>query len=417
MPHTVNPKSPFLDAPVVLIADDENLIRLQIRRVMEQAGYRVVETSNGEECLLAYVSVQPDIVLLDAIMPEIDGFECCRRLQTLPENYHVPVLIITGLDDQESVDLAFASGASDYITKPIHWPVLLHRVRHLIKQSQIYRELEETNYGLELRVQARTQELEETLLRLQFEVEERKKAERQVRESLAKAKELSDLKSRLINTLSHEFRTPLSMISLASEFLEMKPHISEPEKRSQKFSQIKVNVKRITRILDDALTINRGESGHVLFHTSSIDFVSFCQKLVEEWEMLKGEKHILRFEPKELTASIPIDTGLIEQAFTHLFMNAIRYSPEGGEVLIAIASQSNLVSFEISDRGIGIPATDLPKIFDKFYRASNANSIPGSPGAGLGLSIVKQAIDLHNGKIKVESELDLGTHITVILPK
>jgi two-component system, sensor histidine kinase and response regulator len=417
MPNNVSPKSPHLENAIVLIADDESLIRMQVRRVMEQAGYKVVETSNSEECLLTYVSLQPDIVLLDAVMAGMDGFECCKRLQMLPESYHAPVLMITGLDDKESVDLAFDSGASDYITKPIHWPLLLHRVRNLIQQSQIYRELEEANYTLELRVQARTQELEEALESLQIEAEERKKAEGKVRQSLAKEKDLSEMKSRLINTLSHEFRTPLSLISLASEFLEMKPNLAEPEKRSRKFSQIRVNVKRITRTLDDALMINRGESGQILFHTSLTNFVPFCQRLATEWEFLKGEKHTIKFQSFDNVYSIPIDMNLMEQALTHLFTNAIRYSPEGGEIMISIASQAKMLCFEISDRGIGIPEPDQSKIFDKFYRASNANSIPGSPGAGLGLSIVKQIIDLHNGKIKVESKLDQGTRITVILPR
>ncbi|CAN1212829.1 ATP-binding protein [Tumidithrix helvetica PCC 7403] len=417
MTNNLSPKSQQLEPALVLIADDESLMRMQVSRVMKQAGYQIVETSNGEECLLTYVRMQPDIVLLDAIMPEMDGFECCMRLQTLPENHHAPVLMITGLDDKKSVDLAFESGATDYITKPIHWPVLLHRVRRLIQQSQIYRRLEETNYTLELHVQARTQELEATLLRLQFEVEERKKAEEQVRQSLTKEKELSDMKSRLINTLSHEFRTPLSLISLASEFLEMKPNLTEPEKRSRKFSQIRANVKRITRILDDALTINRSESGNILFHTASVDFVSFCQRLVTEWQFLKEEKHELQFRAEEIPSAIPIDMGLLEQALTHLFVNAIRYSPEGGEVQIIVTAQPSFVSFQICDRGIGIPEEDRPKIFDKFYRASNANSIPGSPGAGLGLSIVKQVIDLHGGKIQVESEIDCGTKMTVILPR
>ncbi|HEY9853100.1 MAG TPA: response regulator [Leptolyngbyaceae cyanobacterium] len=129
------------DYPLILVIDDDRLMRIQLRRAMEQIGYRVAEASDGQEGLTAYMSLHPDIVLLDALMPVMDGFTCCNLLQQLPGGDRTPVLMITGLEDAESVDLAFEVGAIDYITKPIHWPVLSQRVRRLLEASRATEEL------------------------------------------------------------------------------------------------------------------------------------------------------------------------------------------------------------------------------------------------------------------------------------
>lgn len=143
-------------SPIVLIADDEKLMRLQLRRALEQEGYRVIEAVDGADCLTLYAQHQPDIVLLDALMPVMNGFDCCATLQTLMDDASTPVLIITGLDDKTAVDQAFAAGATDYVMKPIHWPVLLQRVRRLLQQVQLkqqqaklYAKLEAANQALQ----------------------------------------------------------------------------------------------------------------------------------------------------------------------------------------------------------------------------------------------------------------------------
>jgi len=138
------PKEPF----IILVVDDDTVTRQMIGETMEKEGYKVVEATNGEQCLAVYQRIQPHIILLDAIMPVMDGFTCCIHLQALPRGERTPILMITGLDDKESVDQAFAVGAADYITKPIHWPVLLQRVKRLIQQAQLYQELEAVNQEL-----------------------------------------------------------------------------------------------------------------------------------------------------------------------------------------------------------------------------------------------------------------------------
>lgn len=135
--------------PLVLIVDDDKSMRILLRQAMKKEGYQVAEAKDGEECLAVYERLQPDIVLLDAMMPVMDGFICCTQLQILFAGEPKPVLMITGLDDQASVDRAFEVGAIDYVTKPIHWAVLRQRVRRLLQQFQLYKQLEEANQALQ----------------------------------------------------------------------------------------------------------------------------------------------------------------------------------------------------------------------------------------------------------------------------
>lgn len=138
---TSTPMSPAVDQPLILLADDDRGQRLLYRHCLEREGYRVVEAEDGRQCLELFVTEQPDIVLLDAVMPEMNGFDCCSEIKRLDGDRDTPILMITGLDDQVSVDHAFTAGASDYVTKPIHWAVVLNRLHRLIEGSHAQRAL------------------------------------------------------------------------------------------------------------------------------------------------------------------------------------------------------------------------------------------------------------------------------------
>jgi diguanylate cyclase (GGDEF)-like protein len=136
------------DSPLILVADDDRVTRACLRQAMEQEGYRVVEAHDGESCLATFSQLHPDVVLLDAVMPVMDGFTCCMNLKNIEGGGRTPVLIITALEDADSVNQAFEAGAVDYVTKPIHWAVLFQRVRHVINQVRLYEELEKANQEL-----------------------------------------------------------------------------------------------------------------------------------------------------------------------------------------------------------------------------------------------------------------------------
>lgn len=136
------------EQPSILIAEDDRMTRTMIAQVLESDGYQILEASNGHKCLEAYQAAHPDLILLDAMMPGLNGFDCCAQLKAIPDSRYTPILIITSLNDEASVNRAFDSGASDFITKPIHWPVLRQRVRLQIEKNQLYKQLEEANEKL-----------------------------------------------------------------------------------------------------------------------------------------------------------------------------------------------------------------------------------------------------------------------------
>ncbi|MBE9210987.1 PAS domain-containing protein [Nostoc sp. LEGE 06077] len=138
------------DSALILIADDDNITRIQLRELMEYVGYRVVEASNGCEAIAIYTELHPDIILLDAIMPVMDGFTCCAQLQTLPDIQDTPILMITAAYEPAAVERAFAVGAIDYITKPIQWVVLSHRIRHLLAASRAIKQLRQQSQQAQL---------------------------------------------------------------------------------------------------------------------------------------------------------------------------------------------------------------------------------------------------------------------------
>lgn len=185
------------NSPLVLVTDDEEAARSLLRMLMEQEGYRVVEACNGKQCLEAYTTCHPDIVLLDAMMPVMDGFTCCQQLMELAKSDFTPVLMITSLRDAESVDRAFAAGATDYVTKPFHIDVLCRRVRRLIQQSQLYQQVQQLNADLECQVQKRTQELQQAL---EFEATLKRIADK-VRDSLDEAQILATVVQEIVLTL------------------------------------------------------------------------------------------------------------------------------------------------------------------------------------------------------------------------
>lgn len=135
------------NSPLIFVVDDDKSMRMLLRVALELEGYQVLEAQDGAACLQAYENQKPDAILLDAVMLGMDGFACCTQLRTSGST--VPVLMITVLDDPDSVEQAFAVGATDFITKPIHWEVLRHRVRIMLEQSRLYKQLESANLELE----------------------------------------------------------------------------------------------------------------------------------------------------------------------------------------------------------------------------------------------------------------------------
>ncbi len=232
--------------------------------------------------------------------------------------------------------------------------------------------------------------------------------------ALEKEKELNELKSRFVAMTSHEFRTPLSTIFSSSELLQHYRHKWSDEKQLFHLHRIQISVKHLTKLLDDVLNLGKIDAGKFEFKPIFIDLLEYCHNLVEEIQINVNATHKInfinsRFQP----IKVCMDDKLLGHIFNNLLTNAIKYSPNGGIVDFQLIINEKQAIFTIVDQGIGIPSEDLPLLFDSFHRATNVSNIQGT---GLGLAIVKKCVDMHQGEIKVDSQLEIGTTFTVILP-
>jgi PAS domain S-box-containing protein len=240
-----------------------------------------------------------------------------------------------------------------------------------------------------------------------------KQAEDDIRLALEKEKELSELRSSFVSLVSHEFRTPLTVIQSSTDLLSHYHHRWSDEKKLTHFGRITSSVKHMTQLLDDVLTIGKAEAGQLKFEPSPIDLLAFCNELVESLQLSASPHYAINFVGQCNCTNSQMDKKLLGHIFTNLLSNAIKYSPQGGSVQFNLLCTSSSAVFRIQDTGIGIPSKDIEKVFESFGRASNVGTIPGT---GLGLAIAKKCVDLHGGEITVESELGVSTTFTVTLP-
>ncbi|MBD1924397.1 PAS domain S-box protein [Microcoleus sp. FACHB-831] len=242
---------------------------------------------------------------------------------------------------------------------------------------------------------------------------QRKRTEEEVIKALEKEKELGELKSRFISMTSHEFRTPLTAILGSAELLEHYGHKWPEEKKLNYILRIQSNVKHLVQLLEDVMLIGKAEARKVEFKPSPIDLVQFCLVVVEELQLTSGSQHKIEFTVRGTCSDACMDEKLLRHILTNLLTNAIKYSPQGGVIDFELSCGDGSAVFQIKDRGIGMAAEDLPRLFESFYRAKNVGKISGT---GLGLAIVKNSVELHGGAIAVTSEIDRGTTFTVTLP-
>ncbi|SDN29253.1 ATP-binding protein [Polaromonas sp. JS666] len=241
----------------------------------------------------------------------------------------------------------------------------------------------------------------------------RLQAELTQRQTLQRQTELNDMKSRFISVASHEFRTPLAFILSSAELLKhYGDRLPEPEK-ADVIATIETGVRRMTQMLDRVLLLGKVEAQMLEFQPAQVNLQVLCQDLVEDARIQHSEAGCeLALEFEAWPATGLFDEKLLRHIFGNLLSNAIKYSQQGGKILFRVSSSEGRVAFEVSDQGIGIPAEELPHLFEWFHRASNVGEIQGT---GLGLAIVKNSVDLHGGRIEVASVVGQGTRFTVTI--
>ncbi len=236
----------------------------------------------------------------------------------------------------------------------------------------------------------------------------------QTQAALEKEKQLNAFKSRIIATISHEYRTPLASILGAASTLKQHGNKLDEFKQQRFLGMIQNKTRHLSKLIDDMLSVNQFELGKTKFQPIPLDLLEFFSGLMEEQRETASENHELILKITGNNKGFCGDKGLLRLIFTNLMSNAIKYSPDGGDVEFHLMGKDSQVIFCIQDKGIGIPKADQENLFQPFNRGSNVDTIPGT---GLGLVIAKSCVELHGGYISLESQPGQGTKVSVNLPK
>ena len=391
----------------ILVVEDEVIVAADIAGRLKKLGYAVTATvSSGEEAIEKVAENPPDLVLMDIVLKgHMDGVTAAEKIRI---NTNVPTVFLTAYADDKTLQRAKLTNPFGYIIKPFQQndlrvaiEIALHRHEIETKMRQVLQASEAARESVE------------------------EKARRQ---------------NQYISMAAHELRNPLNAILISAELIELDRTRNGDQSQVRSLKLVHSATQKMNQLIDDMLFMGRAESGKLKCNPLPINLVEFCQELLAQLQLGNEEKHQLVLVPSNVTSAI-LDQQLLHGILSNLIVNAIKYSPNGGQISIELDYyQSNegekepifclspqclfptsqftninspSVIFRVRDEGIGIPETELGKIFEMFYRCKNTGKIKGN---GLGLTIVKKAVELQGGAIGCESKVGIGTTFTVALP-
>ena len=368
----------------ILIVDDEQLV-IQALTAILSPEYKVLIVKDGQEAIKIAKRLIPDIILLDIIMPEMDGYDVLAVLKAAEETKNIPVIFITGLNDIGSEEKALKLGAADYITKPFNSGIVKLRVYNQIKILERY--AIESNLNVVLKLQS----------------------------ELVAAKEHAEhsnrAKNEFLSRMSHEMLTPMNTINGLVRLSKM-----HPDRAIKYFGDIETASRGLWGLINNVLEISDMEYGIFKLDEYEFSFSTMIDSIFEDiTHYMNAKKHKIT---KTIDESIPDallgDEKRLNQVITYLLSNAIKFTQENGDIffkadLIKDNGDDNItIQFEVSDNGVGIPKEEQSKIFEIFEQ-SDGGTARKQGGIGIGLALSKRIIEMMGGEIRVQSEVGKGS--------
>jgi signal transduction histidine kinase len=364
----------------VLVVEDNPADAALVRALLVKPPdcYRTTVAQRVSEAEAKLKAETFDVALLDMSLPDAEGVDALHRVREAAPS--MPIVILSGQDDEALATKAVAAGAQDYLLKGHVSELTLRRA---------------LGYAIE------RQEMHERLTASIDELEDQR----------ASVIRLNQLKNDLITVLAHDFKGPLTTILGFAELIE--EGALEGDDARDAAGTIRRNVFRLTTLANDTLALSRIEHGELEIAEEAVDLGALLHEIVERTD-----------DPQRFTiantangATVPGDRERLRQVFENLLRNALKYSGDEAPVSIAVRDgEGGFVRVDVTDRGIGIPPEELPSLFRRFARASNAKKAR-IPGTGLGLFVVKTLVEKHGGKLTVHSEVDRGSTFSVSLPR
>ena len=379
MESTLSSASIALSGRKILVVDDDRLNLRIIGGILRGEGYVLAEGNSGERAMELYAEFKPDLVLLDVMMPGIDGFETCRRLKTIYGGKCAPVIFITAKNESDDVVEGLGAGGVDYLPKPFKAKEVLARIRsHL---------------------QNRALDEQQKLLVEQL--------------SQANAE-----KNKFLGMAAHDLRNPLASIRGLTEFLrEGSVGPLNPEQKDL-IETIHSASQSMLVLVNELLDVAAIEAGELKLHLEAEDLATLIGKSVALMNMEAAKKKTcVNFAPAKVAQKLVLDTAKMRQVIDNLLSNAIKYSPPGSTITVTLAVDAahGTCAFAVQDQGPGIPEGERDRLFKDFSRLS-VKPTGGEKSTGLGLAICRKIVEAHRGTITAENLAAGGCEFRVVLP-
>jgi signal transduction histidine kinase len=392
-------RSNTADTPTcVLIVDDEPHNRQLLEVMLKPEGFLLLSAASGEEALAVVARQPPDLILLDVMMPGMDGYQVAGRIKGDAATSNIPVIMLTALDDRNARMLGLGAGADDFLTKPVERAELLVRVRNL------------------LRIKAYGDKLRGTLAALESANERLAAALAEAGEARLMAERANNAKTSFLRAMSHELRTPLNAISGYTEILELGIRgVVNPE-QSKDLGRIKRAAAYLLRLINDVLTVARLEGARPL------NLISIpVNPMLAEVEGLcalqaKANGVALSITPCAGEVYVSADAERFQQILLNLITNAIKFTPTSGSIAVTSDDETGMLRLRVKDTGVGVRAIDIDRVFEPFVQIDRHLTTATQQGVGLGLSISRELARAMHGDLTLQSIEGIGSTFTLTLP-
>ena len=356
----------------ILVVDDQPANIQIVGGMLGRLGYEIVPASDGPTALKRVAVRRPDLILMDLIMPEMDGCEVCRQLRANPEWCDIPVIFLSAADDKDFVVRALESGGVDYVTKPFHHAELTLRVR--------------------------------TQLALKA-----------ARDRLAR---LAEDKDELIGILAHDLKNHLAGIEMSARLLRHR--VGRPGPPDARVSQLAENIARtgsgMLAFVKEFLANSRADHGMELAPTR-VDLAAATSAVVDRYREIASRKQlVIELQIQAGDSTVFADPAALDQVVENLVSNAVKFSPPGRRIRVGVQPRPDQIECWVMDEGPGFTPVDKERMFQR-YRRLSARPTAGEPSTGLGLSIVQKHVRAMHGDLSIESTHGLGAHWVVRLPR
>lgn len=365
----------------ILIVEDEKLVADDLQEILQGLGYEIpASVASGEEALVKVAEVSPDLILMDIrLAGSLDGVQTADLIRS---QFSIPIVYLTANADRATLERVKASYPFGYILKPFNEKLLATTIDIALSRHQSEQSIRQTLTATETELQTVKQKVQQ--------------------------------QSEHLSIVAHELRNPISAIKFAVEMLTTHNEELPEEKRERYIERIQNATKSLNDLLEDILTLERTRVNQVEPLLVPLEFVSFCQEVLETFQLTSGDIYSFVFSSNEVCCLVYLDDKLLWHLLSNLLSNAVKYSPTGGTIWLTLTVTAETINLQVRDQGIGIPLEALATLFEPFQRASNVGKIPGS---GLGLAIAKQCVTLQQGTIAVESTVGSGATFTVTFPR